>query len=75
LKLSGNPVRINLKLTDKAEAVKSFGLNPSKKVLLVIGGSGGAHSINQAVAANLDKMIESRNSSYLANRPILLYAL
>ena len=59
LKLSGNPIRINLKLGDKAEAVKSFGLDPLKKVLLVIGGSGGASSINQAVAANLEKMVES----------------
>jgi UDP-N-acetylglucosamine--N-acetylmuramyl-(pentapeptide) pyrophosphoryl-undecaprenol N-acetylglucosamine transferase len=57
--LSGNPIRINLKLGDKTEAVKSFGLDPSKKVLLVIGGSGGARSINMAVASNLDKMIEA----------------
>ncbi|MCX6171144.1 MAG: undecaprenyldiphospho-muramoylpentapeptide beta-N-acetylglucosaminyltransferase [Ignavibacteriales bacterium] len=59
LKLSGNPIRINLKLGDKAEAVKSFGLDPSRKVLLVVGGSGGARSINLAVESNLGKMIES----------------
>ncbi|MEK6552861.1 MAG: UDP-N-acetylglucosamine--N-acetylmuramyl-(pentapeptide) pyrophosphoryl-undecaprenol N-acetylglucosamine transferase, partial [Bacteroidota bacterium] len=37
LKLSGNPIRINLKLDDKSEAKKKFGLNELKKVLLVIG--------------------------------------
>lgn len=58
LKLSGNPIRINLHLSDKAEAVKSFGLDSTKKVLLVIGGSGGARSINEAVAANLNNLIE-----------------
>jgi UDP-N-acetylglucosamine--N-acetylmuramyl-(pentapeptide) pyrophosphoryl-undecaprenol N-acetylglucosamine transferase len=53
LKLSGNPIRINLKLTDKTAAKKSFGLDGTKKTLLVIGGSGGARSINEAVASNL----------------------
>jgi len=57
LKLTGNPIRINLKLTDKSEAKKKFGLDESKKVLLVIGGSGGAQSINQAVAANIDQLV------------------
>lgn len=59
LKLSGNPIRINMHLGNKAEAVKNFGLDPSKKVLLIIGGSGGARSINQAVAANLNNLIEN----------------
>jgi UDP-N-acetylglucosamine--N-acetylmuramyl-(pentapeptide) pyrophosphoryl-undecaprenol N-acetylglucosamine transferase len=54
LKLTGNPIRINLNLGDKAEAKKSFGLDASKKTLLVIGGSGGAGSINEAVAKNVD---------------------
>jgi UDP-N-acetylglucosamine--N-acetylmuramyl-(pentapeptide) pyrophosphoryl-undecaprenol N-acetylglucosamine transferase len=51
--LSGNPVRINLKLEDKIEALKKFGLSDSKKTLLIIGGSGGAKSLNDAVAKNI----------------------
>ncbi|MFA7228687.1 MAG: undecaprenyldiphospho-muramoylpentapeptide beta-N-acetylglucosaminyltransferase [Melioribacteraceae bacterium] len=53
LMLSGNPIRLNLNLADRTESVKSFGLDPSKKVVLVIGGSGGARSINNAVEKNL----------------------
>lgn len=59
LKLSGNPIRINLQLSDKAEAVKNFGLDPAKKVLLVIGGSGGARTINEVVAANMNNLSEN----------------
>lgn len=59
LKLSGNPIRINMLLGSKVEAIKNFGLDSTKKVLLVIGGSGGARSINQAVACNLDKLNEN----------------
>jgi UDP-N-acetylglucosamine--N-acetylmuramyl-(pentapeptide) pyrophosphoryl-undecaprenol N-acetylglucosamine transferase len=58
LKLSGNPIRINLKLSDKSEMKNHFGLDPSKKVLLVLGGSGGARSINEVVAGNLHKLTE-----------------
>jgi UDP-N-acetylglucosamine--N-acetylmuramyl-(pentapeptide) pyrophosphoryl-undecaprenol N-acetylglucosamine transferase len=57
--LTGNPIRINLCLSDKTEAKKNLGLYGSKKILLVIGGSGGARSINQAVANNLKELVES----------------
>ncbi|PKL84069.1 MAG: undecaprenyldiphospho-muramoylpentapeptide beta-N-acetylglucosaminyltransferase [Ignavibacteriae bacterium HGW-Ignavibacteriae-3] len=57
--MSGNPVRMNLRLNDRIEAAKKFGLDPSKKILLVIGGSGGARSINEAIAGNLSKMIDN----------------
>lgn len=55
LKLSGNPVRENLKLENKNGALKSFGLHTDKKTLLVIGGSLGAGSINKAVADSLEE--------------------
>jgi len=50
---SGNPVRKDLIEIDnlKSEAVKHFGLDSSKKTILIFGGSLGARSINQAVAA------------------------
>lgn len=56
LTLTGNPIRIDLKLNNKETAKKSFGLEASKKVLLILGGSGGARSINQAVADNVNNL-------------------
>ncbi|MCF8241099.1 MAG: undecaprenyldiphospho-muramoylpentapeptide beta-N-acetylglucosaminyltransferase [Melioribacteraceae bacterium] len=57
LHVSGNPVRVNLQLMDKQEAIKHIGLNPERKTLLVLGGSLGASSINNAVDENLEKLI------------------
>ena len=53
--LTGNPVRQDLlKIDDdRTEALKYFGLDDSKKTLLVLGGSGGARRINQLVAKEL----------------------
>jgi UDP-N-acetylglucosamine--N-acetylmuramyl-(pentapeptide) pyrophosphoryl-undecaprenol N-acetylglucosamine transferase len=59
IKLTGNPIRINLKLSDKSEMKKYFGLDSSKKVLLVLGGSGGAKSINEVVAGNVNKLTDN----------------
>lgn len=49
LVVSGNPIRVDLKITDKKEALAKFGLSPDKKTLLVLGGSGGAKSINDSI--------------------------
>jgi UDP-N-acetylglucosamine--N-acetylmuramyl-(pentapeptide) pyrophosphoryl-undecaprenol N-acetylglucosamine transferase len=49
---AGNPVRKNLNSGNKEEALKHFGLQPNRIVILVIGGSLGARSINQAVSEN-----------------------
>lgn len=43
------PVRQNLKIYEKGEAAKYFGLDGSKKILFVFGGSQGARSINSAL--------------------------
>jgi UDP-N-acetylglucosamine--N-acetylmuramyl-(pentapeptide) pyrophosphoryl-undecaprenol N-acetylglucosamine transferase len=58
LKLSGNPTRIDLELSYKPDAIKKFGLDPQKKILLVIGGSLGARSINEAVAGSAQTLSE-----------------
>jgi UDP-N-acetylglucosamine--N-acetylmuramyl-(pentapeptide) pyrophosphoryl-undecaprenol N-acetylglucosamine transferase len=58
LKLTGNPIRINLKLNSKEEAKKTMDLDPRKKVLLILGGSGGAGSINKTVAENINNLVE-----------------
>jgi UDP-N-acetylglucosamine--N-acetylmuramyl-(pentapeptide) pyrophosphoryl-undecaprenol N-acetylglucosamine transferase len=59
LKLTGNPVRTNLKLSNKANALKKFGLDIDKKTLLIIGGSLGARSINNALAGNINTLVEN----------------
>lgn len=56
--LTGNPVRQNLlnKKMNREEAVRSFGLDPTKKTVLIIGGSLGARTINNCVMEALDKI-------------------
>jgi len=49
IKLTGNPIRSELKLSDKKEALNTFDLEADKPVLLVLGGSGGALALNEAV--------------------------
>ncbi len=50
---TGNPVRSSISKGNREEALKTFGLDPNKKTILVIGGSQGARSINQAVLQGL----------------------
>lgn len=59
--VTGNPVRkvIVEGVADKNEALGYFSLQPGKPTLLVIGGSLGARSINEAVLTNLDVLIQS----------------
>jgi len=58
---TGNPVRQDL-LTVKAKdeaAYRFFGLDASKKTLLIVGGSLGARTINQSVIAHLEELAAS----------------
>ena len=57
--LTGNPVRKNLGVMDKSEALKGFGLSDEKKTLLVLGGSLGAKTINEAVLENMNLLIKN----------------
>jgi UDP-N-acetylglucosamine--N-acetylmuramyl-(pentapeptide) pyrophosphoryl-undecaprenol N-acetylglucosamine transferase len=61
IQITGNPVRQNIAeaVIDKEKALLQFGLLPNHTTLLIIGGSLGAASINQAIQQNLsafDKM-------------------
>ena len=56
LVITGNPVRTEISQGDRAEAIHFFGLDPAKKTLLVIGGSLGARTLNQATAAALPQL-------------------
>ncbi|MEP7142631.1 MAG: undecaprenyldiphospho-muramoylpentapeptide beta-N-acetylglucosaminyltransferase [Ferruginibacter sp.] len=55
--ISGNPVResISKSTVTREDALRFFGLEPYKKTILAIGGSLGAKSINEALAAGIDE--------------------
>jgi len=59
LKLTGNPVRPALELANRSEIITELLLDDNKKVLLIIGGSLGAKSLNAAVAENLNVIINN----------------
>jgi UDP-N-acetylglucosamine--N-acetylmuramyl-(pentapeptide) pyrophosphoryl-undecaprenol N-acetylglucosamine transferase len=56
--ISGNPVRQSIAscTISREEGIRFFGLDSGKKTLVVIGGSLGAKSINEAIAQSLDKL-------------------
>ena len=56
IKLTGNPVRKELGTSTKEEAKKFFGLDENKFTVLVLGGSLGASSINNAVANCVEEL-------------------
>ncbi|MBT3385350.1 MAG: undecaprenyldiphospho-muramoylpentapeptide beta-N-acetylglucosaminyltransferase [Prolixibacteraceae bacterium] len=58
---TGNPFREILaqKIQDKKVALDYFGLKGAEKVILIIGGSLGARSINNAVLKNIEKIAQS----------------
>ena len=59
--LTGNPVRENLlkNIQNKNEALEYFGLTGNERVILIVGGSLGARSINNAVLKNLEVIAKS----------------
>lgn len=59
--LTGNPVRENLltKVDNSREAIEVFGLKNPGKVILIVGGSLGARSVNNAVLKNISLIAES----------------
>jgi UDP-N-acetylglucosamine--N-acetylmuramyl-(pentapeptide) pyrophosphoryl-undecaprenol N-acetylglucosamine transferase len=54
--LAGNPTRKSLRQADRGKALKQFGFTADRPVLLILGGSGGAKSINDAMAENLESL-------------------
>ena len=54
--MTGNPVRQNLLENNisREEAANHFNLNPNKKIVLILGGSLGARTINQTLIAGLE---------------------
>ncbi|MBR6188081.1 MAG: undecaprenyldiphospho-muramoylpentapeptide beta-N-acetylglucosaminyltransferase [Prevotella sp.] len=61
LMLTGNPVRQSLLSSPitREEALKSLDLDPTKKTILLVGGSLGARTINESVLSHLKEIAES----------------
>jgi UDP-N-acetylglucosamine--N-acetylmuramyl-(pentapeptide) pyrophosphoryl-undecaprenol N-acetylglucosamine transferase len=63
---TGNPVRQTLMETtiSRENAVKSFGLDPSKRTILLVGGSLGARTVNESVMNHLD-LVEKSDAQFI----------
>ncbi len=60
--LTGNPVRhFNFEQVNRNEALAQFNLSPDKKTILVLGGSGGARSINEAMLGAASLIATEKN--------------
>jgi UDP-N-acetylglucosamine--N-acetylmuramyl-(pentapeptide) pyrophosphoryl-undecaprenol N-acetylglucosamine transferase len=61
ISMSGNPVRASLVTmpVTKTEGILFFPLDETKKILLVVGGSLGAKTINEAIDKDLEKLLDA----------------
>ncbi len=59
----GCPIRKSISQANRDEAIVFFGLQPNLKTLLVVGGSGGAMAINEAIGA-VDNLLEEFADSW-----------
>lgn len=59
--LTGNPVRMEMLQTTltREQAIRSLGLDPEKKTVLIVGGSLGARTLNESVLSHLDQIAAS----------------
>ena len=59
VEITGNPIRPAIAAFQKSEATyQKFGLCPDRRTVFVMGGSQGAHAINDAVVAALPHLLE-----------------
>lgn len=67
IKLTGNPVRKSLidMRSYRKEAIKAMGLDEEKKCILIVGGSLGARSINEAIIANIETIRANSNIQFI----------
>jgi UDP-N-acetylglucosamine--N-acetylmuramyl-(pentapeptide) pyrophosphoryl-undecaprenol N-acetylglucosamine transferase len=59
--VTGNPVRLSIAQAgvSRADGIKFFGLDDNKKTVLIVGGSLGAQSINEAIDKHLDELLDA----------------
>lgn len=65
--MTGNPVRQNLlgHSISREDAVRYFSLDPSRKTILILGGSLGARTINQTLTAGLDTIRKNPDIQFI----------
>jgi UDP-N-acetylglucosamine--N-acetylmuramyl-(pentapeptide) pyrophosphoryl-undecaprenol N-acetylglucosamine transferase len=61
VRVTGNPVRVELLGVGRADAIAKLGLDPDRLTLLVFGGSQGAHRVNVAVMEGLPLLVGERD--------------
>ncbi len=68
----GSPIRKSIFMTNKQEALKSFGFNGKKPILLVTGGSQGAKALNDALRAALPDLLAKYDILHICGKNNLL---
>jgi UDP-N-acetylglucosamine:LPS N-acetylglucosamine transferase len=69
LMVTGYPTRLELRAVGKATARESLKLDPRRPVLLAMGGSRGAQSINRALWAGLEGILAHAQVIHIAGEP------
>lgn len=67
-RLVGNPVRSAFLRADKAEAIRFFGLDENKSVVLVLGGGTGSFWLNKTVSEITDDLLSRANVIHLTGK-------
>ncbi len=67
LKLTGNPVRMNLmaRRNNREECAAAMNLDPSKKIILLVGGSLGARSMNESMINSLQQIAQNPDVQFV----------
>jgi len=68
VKVTGYPIRSELRQWDRASGRKFFAIPENEQVLLVFGGSKGALSINQALFASLDSLLNDMHVIHISGK-------
>jgi UDP-N-acetylglucosamine--N-acetylmuramyl-(pentapeptide) pyrophosphoryl-undecaprenol N-acetylglucosamine transferase len=68
IEFTGNPLRSSFQAEDPASARQRWNLDPSRKTILVFGGSAGARSINNALAQVVKILVETHNVIWQTGR-------
>ncbi|MFO7741540.1 MAG: UDP-N-acetylglucosamine--N-acetylmuramyl-(pentapeptide) pyrophosphoryl-undecaprenol N-acetylglucosamine transferase [Anaerolineae bacterium] len=64
--VTGYPVRVEFRGLDREEAREALGLVPDERVVLVMGGSRGARSINRALGSVLEQVLDMTQVVHLS---------
>ncbi len=65
---TGNPLRSSFQTIGREQAMAHWGLDPSRKTILIFGGSAGARTINEAVAQGLEQLTGRYNLIWQTGR-------